>query len=481
MAAGIVSWGAYVPYWRLEREAIGAGLGVPGGKGTRSVASYDEDPTSMAVEAGRRALAAGGRSGTVGSVFFTTSSPPYLDKTNATAIHAALDLPSTVAAYDLGGWVRSAFAAMGRGHEVSMLGGRPLVTLADIRTGLPGGTDERDGGDGAAAFVFAPENAVAEVLGVAHATEEFLDRWRVPGAPSSGQWEERFGEHAYVPLGEAAVTDALKAAGVTAGELDHVVVVGPHLRAARRVAASIGARSEAYAPDLIALIGNAGAAQIGIALCDALERATAGQTILVLSLADGADAVVLRTTDSLADAQAAQAEAKVPTVAAQVEGGKTGLAYNTFLTWREMLHREPPRRPDLVPPAAPPTLRREGWKYGFVGSRCEACDTRHLPPARVCVNCHAVDQMTTERLADVHGTVATFTIDRLAFTLSPPVVAAVIDFDGGGRFSCELTDLDPSEVHIGLRVEMSFRKLYTANGVHNYFWKAKPVRDEGSN
>jgi hydroxymethylglutaryl-CoA synthase len=480
MPAGIVAWGAYVPYWRLDRAAIGAALGSPGGKGTRAVASYDEDTTSMATEAARLALAASGRAADVGSISFTTAAPGYLDKTNATAIHAALSLRSCIPAYDFGGSVRSAFGALARGQELAMLGGLPLVTLADLRTGLPGGTDERDGGDGAAAFVFGGDGAVTEVLGVAHATEEFLDRWRVPGAPASGQWEERFGEYAYVPLGEAVVTDALKSAGLTAGELDHVVVVGPHLRSARRLAAAIGARAEAYAPDLVALIGNTGAAHLGIALCDILERAAAGQTILLVSLADGADAALLRTTDALPAAQAAQAAANVTTVAAQAAGGKTDLAYNTFLTWREMLHREPPRRPDLVAPAAPPTLRREGWKYGFTGSRCDACGTRHLPPARVCVNCHAVDQMSSERLADVQGTVATFTIDRLAFTLSPPVVAAVIDFDGGGRFACELTDLDPSEVHIGLRVEMTFRKLYTANGVHNYFWKAKPVRRAGA-
>ena len=55
---GIVSYGAYVPYWRLRREAIGAALGSGGGRGTRSVASYDEDTTSMGVEAARSALAA---------------------------------------------------------------------------------------------------------------------------------------------------------------------------------------------------------------------------------------------------------------------------------------------------------------------------------------------------------------------------------------------------------------------------------------
>jgi hypothetical protein len=85
-------------------------------------------------------------------------------------------------------------------------------------------------------------------------------------------------------------------------------------------------------------------------------------------------------------------------------------------------------------------------------------------------------RMAPERLADVPAVIATFTVDRLAYSLSPPVVAAVIDFEGGGRFQCEMTDVDPKAVKIGDRVEMTFRKLYTANGVHNYFWKARPVR-----
>jgi uncharacterized OB-fold protein len=83
--------------------------------------------------------------------------------------------------------------------------------------------------------------------------------------------------------------------------------------------------------------------------------------------------------------------------------------------------------------------------------------------------------MDRVRLADVGGRVATYTIDRLAFSLSPPVIGAVVDFDGGGRYRCEMTDADPDAVRIGTRVEMSFRKLNTAKGVHNYFWKARPV------
>ena len=84
--------------------------------------------------------------------------------------------------------------------------------------------------------------------------------------------------------------------------------------------------------------------------------------------------------------------------------------------------------------------------------------------------------MVPEPLADVPATVTTCTVDRLAYTPSPPVLMAVLDFDGGGRMRCQLTDATQDEARIGLRAEMTFRRLGTAAGVHNYFWKARPIR-----
>ena len=74
------------------------------------------------------------------------------------------------------------------------------------------------------------------------------------------------------------------------------------------------------------------------------------------------------------------------------------------------------------------------------------------------------------------GTVASFTIDRLVHSESPPVVFAIVDFDGGGRAPLELTDVDPDEVIEGMRVEPTFRRFHTTDGIHNYFWKVRPVR-----
>jgi hydroxymethylglutaryl-CoA synthase len=93
----------------------------------------------------------------------------------------------------------------------------------------------------------------------------------------------------------------------------------------------------------------------------------------------------------------------------------------------------------------------------------------------VCKACHHIDEMERIALAKHEGTVATFTVDRLAFSPSPPMINVVVDFDGGGRYMVELADAAPDEVQIGTRVQMSFRRLYTVDGVHNYFWKAVPL------
>ena len=466
--AGIVAYGAYVPYWRLQRGTIGVALGSGGGKGSRSVASYDEDTTSMGVEAARIALRNAGQNYVPSSLWFATTEPAYLDKTNANIIHAALSLPSSTSAFDTIGSVRSGVAAaMGAGSGTSM------AVLSDIRTGLAGGADESSGGDGAVAICFGNEGVIAEVIGGAGSTAEFTDRWRAPGDKASKQWEERFGEYAYAPLVDNAFGDALKGANLAPGDINHAIFSGLHTRAVKAAVKACGVGPDAVVDDMSGAIGNPGTAQWGVLLADVLDRAEPGQIIAVVVLADGVNVWLLRVTDAI-NAYRARQDTSL-TVRAQVEAGRNDLSYNQFLTWRGFLHREPPRRPEPDRPAGPPSLRTQAWKYGLYGSRDESGFV-YLPPARVSMKSGSIDQMEMVRMADVQATIATYTVDRLAFSMSPPVVAAVIDFDGGGRFQCELTDVDPASVKIGDRVEMTFRRLYTVDGIHNYFWKAKPVR-----
>jgi 3-hydroxy-3-methylglutaryl CoA synthase len=454
---GIVGAAGYLPHRRLDRTTIAAVAGGGGGKGTRTVASYDEDTTTMGVEAARAALRPLGDLDPH-TLWFSTVAPAYTDKTNATAIHAALRLDRATAAFDANGSVRSAAgaltaAAQGRGPQ--------LVVSADLRGGLAGGPDEAAFGDGAAALVVGDEDdapVLAEIIGAGQASEEFLDRWRSPGDTRSKVWEERFGETRYVPLGQAAWDDALKAAGLVADQVDRIAIAGPHGRANAALAKKLGVGDRAV-PDLASRVGNLGAAQPAFLLTAALEAAEPGQVIALVVLSDGADVLLVRTTDALA------AWTPARPLAAQADAGAP-VPYGTYLRWRGILPTEPPRRPEPARPSASASGRAGDWKFGFVGSSDDAGEI-HLPPQP--------GDATAVPMADAVGTIATFTVDRLAYSPSPPVVFAVVDFEGGGRLPVELTDVDVDQVRIGARVELTFRKLFTADGIHNYFWKARLV------
>ena len=468
---GIVSVAGYVPYRRLQRSAVAQVFGNGGGKGSRAVASHDEDTTTMGVEAARLALRAAPTVAPDG-LWFATATPAYLDKTNATAIHAALRLPAEVPAFDFGGALRS-----GVGAVVSALraegSGTTLVVLADMRDGMPTSADESAGGDGGAALVVGEDSpghpAIAEYLGGASLTDEFLDRWRTVGDRRSKTWEERFGENRYVALGEQAWVSALKGSGVTAEEIDKVVVTGMHARSTKALGRKLGVKPESLVDDLSATVGQTGSAHVGLMLASILEQSEPGQLVALVALADGADVLVFRTTPALADWSPSDS------VADQIAGG-ADLPYGKFLTWRGMVTPEPPRRPEPQRVSSTAAWRNEDWKYGFVGSKDRSSEAVHLPPSRISMKGGAVDDMEPIGRADSVATIATYTIDRMAYSPSPPIVFAVVDFDGGGRFPVELTDVEPDSVEIGDRVTMTFRKLFTADGIHDYFWKAKPLR-----
>ena len=63
---GIVSFGAYIPMFRMSREVLGQVWGKSAGRGEKAIANADEDSITMAVEAvvdsltgiiGRRSMA----------------------------------------------------------------------------------------------------------------------------------------------------------------------------------------------------------------------------------------------------------------------------------------------------------------------------------------------------------------------------------------------------------------------------------------
>ncbi len=463
---GIIGAGGYLPHWRLQRSAVSAVLGGAPGKGTRTVAAYDEDALTMAVEASRQALR--GQEATPTSLWFATTSPAYMEKTSAPIAHAALRLPADVAAADAGPGLRG--AAMALRSALKSTESAVLVASGDVRTGPAGSPDERDGGDAGAALLIGDDTAgslIAEYLGSGSATREFLDRWRAPGELRTHGWEERFGEQRYAALAEAAWNSALSDAGLDADSVQRVAVVGPHARAAAGFSKKLGAAGTEVIDSLAGSVGFSGAAHGGLLLTHLVESSSAGTVVALVSMADGADVFIFRTTGVTKASY---------TVAEQLAGGDDSLTYAKYLAWRGVLPMQPPNRPEPARMSASAAARRLDWKYGFVGSKDRESGALHLPPARVSFVGGATDEMDPAPMADIAATVATFTVDSLAYSPSPPVVFAVCDFDGGGRLPVELTDVRAAEVSIGMKVEMTFRRIGTADGIANYFWKARPAQ-----
>jgi len=456
---GIVGYHAYLPGYRLERSEIAAAVGSSA-RGVRCVAGYDEDSTTLGVAAALPAVR--GRETAVGSVWFATTDPVYADKTNATAIHAALDLQPGIIAADLGASLRSGIVGL-------LLAARDggLAVLADRRGGPAGGTDEREGADAAVAFLFGEVDPLARIICTASVTAEFIDRWRAPGAPDGATWEERFGEQRYTELADQLLT-RLSEARAELGDVRRFAVAGSNARAVRSVASIVqkatGARLEGAG--LADAIGNAGAAQPGLALADLLDAAMAGETLLLISLADGADALILRATEAIA---ASRGEP----LRAQFDRGVT-IGYPQYLLWRERLAAERPRRPDPDRPSAPFAWRNRRYKLSMTGGRCGKCGAVQFPLPRVCYQCHAADDFEPVPASGQTGRIATFTVDRLAFSPSPPLVSAIVAFTRGGRLQCELTDVR-RPIRVGDEVVPTFRRGATVGGIRNYIWKARPV------
>jgi uncharacterized OB-fold protein len=82
----------------------------------------------------------------------------------------------------------------------------------------------------------------------------------------------------------------------------------------------------------------------------------------------------------------------------------------------------------------------------------------------------------------MEGEVFTFTLDSLAGRSDDPMVVQTIVELGEEkiRFYGVMTDCDPSEVDVGMPVSLTFRRIYDGAGMHNYFWKCRPVRRGGN-
>ncbi len=473
---GISAFGVYVPSYRLSREVIAQATGGRAAGGGRSVAHYDEDALTMGVNASLEcldnySLSFGGpfSESNLAALIFASASSPYREKQAATVLTGVLGTKKSALVTDISGSLRGGLTAVNLAVGALKEGSgddSALVVASDRRTAAPGSGEEQSFGDGAAALLLGRNNIIAAVEAHFAVNANFPHFWRRENDPFVQTTDARFVEdYGYMPLMGEALKGLLKKAGILAGDVAKLIVYAPNARLAARLARKAGFNADAQLADgHFKNIGDTGNAQVFLSLAAVLAKAKPGEKIIVAGYGDGAEAVLLQVTENIGRVEGCRG------VAEYLKRQRPLNSYAKYLNFRDIVGES---SYDAFTSTAL-LWREEKQNMKLLGVKCANCGTLCFPRRRVCHHCGAKDRMEDFKL-NRRGKVYTYTNDYLYLNPDPPESLAAVDLEGGGRFFCQVVDVNPQDMHIGMEVELSFRKLHDGQDLPNYFWKARPA------
>ncbi|MBM4247367.1 MAG: hydroxymethylglutaryl-CoA synthase family protein [Deltaproteobacteria bacterium] len=465
---GISSIGVYIPRSRLDRSLIAKAWGGKQPPGDKAVAHHDEDALTLGVAAAHRCLEDFDAL-EIDGLFFASTSSPYREKQVASVVATACDLPRQILTADFGGSVRAGVSALSAAIRAVQSGQarRVLVVAADCRPADPESDVEGALGDGAVAVVVDGKAKLAEFVGSAAVAEEITYQWRWDQGGGVQQQDVRFAlGHGYARDMEEVVSRVLNEHGVGTADLGALAVAAPDAKTAQSLAKQVGIDAKTQlVPALITQVGVLGTPDALLQLASALEKAKSGATVVAAAFGEGAEAILLRTTDGVA------ALAGRPGVGAAIERKLPLPTYEKYLKFRRIIGQD--ETPvELVSNVA--EFRELAQDTRLYGTRCGSCGLVQYPMARVCLQCKAREGLEPVKLRK-KGVIFTYTVDHLAANLDHPMGMVVVDLDGGGRVYVQMTDCTPDEVKIGAPVELTYRRLHSGGENYNYYWKARPV------
>ena len=465
---GITSYGVYIPRYRLSRDIVAKAWGPRFISGERAVANHDEDSLTMATEAALNCLL-GIDPKTVDGLIFASTTSPYLEKQASTLVATAVDLPVEIYTADHLSSIRAGMAALKNAMD-AVKGGSArniLVAAVDSRKGEPGSDSEQLLGDGSAAVMVGGTGVVASLEGVYSLSEEFMDSWRKQDDDFIQKGDAAFVQaYGYGRMVPECIRGILKKYEMKISDITRFVIPAPDSRVYARLTKTLNLPAGSYLEDpLLATVGDTGAAAPFMLLAAALEKARAGERILLCGYGAGnADAFLLQVTPEIE-------RLKDRRGVSHYQASKKPLTnYEKFLKFQSTLPNEP-----LEPYSSWALLWKEKKQnLQLYGTRCKKCGTFAYPRRRVCLKCSAKDEYEDVKLPR-RGKIYTLAKDYLFPNPDPPTVMAVADMEGGGRFYGQVTDCDPAQVKIGTPVELTFRKFHQGEGFYNYFWKLRPT------
>src|SRR5579871_1896751 len=236
---GIRNYAVYVPRHRVRREAIAQAWRSAGMPGCKAVTNFDEDSLTMA-HAAAWALVS---ESPVDALSFASTTSPYWQRSTASLIAAACDLPALTATADFAGSLRAGTTALRAALDSVAAGSvnTALVTAADCRNGAPESAEELLFGDAAAALSIGSENLAAELVACLTRSDDFPDEWRRDSDAHVHSFASKYsttrGFQANVVAAGKALLDR---AGVRPDEISRVALASPDGRAHVAAAKALG-------------------------------------------------------------------------------------------------------------------------------------------------------------------------------------------------------------------------------------------------
>ena len=452
---GIADFNIYIPRYRVRRDLIASAWGKPPIPGSKAVCNFDEDTLTMAYSTVFPVMRSGPGPD---RILFASTSAPYWQRSSASQIAAACDLAPQTATADFGGSLRCGVSALIAGLEAVQAGNAQhvFITAADRRDAAPESAEELSFSDAAVCFSVAREGVFAELIATVSRSDDFIDEWRrdrdvfVQGYPSKYTTSRGF---------EANVSSVIKAvlakANIDGAQLARAAIPCPGGAPVAVCAKSLGIPPERLVD--VSEFGLTGAAMPLIVLAQACAQSSPGDLILCVGYGDGADALLFRIT------------APAPSVTPDPHS----IEYSTYPLFRKSRAylRESSGAAEI---SNVQSKHEEPQNIRLHGTKCRVCGTVAFPITRICGACRNNEGLLEVPLART-GQVFTFTKDFLYDAPVQPTIMAVLDLDGGGRFLCQMTDVDHRDVRIGMPVELILRRMREGPSNHHYYWKCRPV------
>lgn len=312
MSVGIVSYGAYIPCYRIKVEEIAKVWGDNAGSiidglmvFEKSVPDMDEDAITIAVEAARNAVnRAGIDPGRIGAVYTGSESHPYAVKPSSTVVAEAIGATPEMTAADL----EFACKAGTAGMQICMgLADSGMIDLglaigSDVSQGAPGDALEFTAAAGGVAYIIGKKDLVANIESTYSYTTDTPDFWRREGMPYPEHGGRFTGEPGYFKHVTSAATGLMQRMGTKPSDYNYAVFHQPNGKFPTRVAKMLGFSNEQIKPGLVVpRLGNTYSGSCMMGLAATLDIAKPGDRIFMTAFGSGAgsDAFSINVTDKI--------------------------------------------------------------------------------------------------------------------------------------------------------------------------------------